>query len=475
MKTFETPAGSFTALRGVDLKVDAGEFVAVIGKSGSGKSTLINAIAGIDRPTTGEVLVAGTPVHSLDENAVAAWRGVNLGVIFQFFQLLPTLTLVENVILPMEFSGRGSSADRRQRAMALLERVEMAEHAYKLPSQVSGGQQQRVAIARALANDPLLIVADEPTGSLDSRTADTIFQLFEELVDQGKTILMVTHDSDLASRASRVVLIVDGEVVESHVRSALAGVSAADLVDVNARLEPVLLAAGATIFSQGDVADRFYIVVRGAVEVLRTRRDGSSEVVTVLQPGQHFGEAGLQNNLPRNATVRVSQAEGASLVSLDADSFRRLVGQSGLANAGVARVMREGMTAATIRGTLPATYQPDLASIAAHVQRLTFAQGATILSPGEPLDWFCVVADGVVEVMDGGGDSVAFRYREGRHFGTTGLTHDGLSIATLRAGHEGPTGATIVAIPASVLEDVVASTGLSHQHIGLLLAEADNT
>lgn len=282
VKAYQTPAGPFLALRSVDLQVDAGEFVAVIGKSGSGKSTLINAIAGIDHVTSGEVHVAGTAVHTLDENAMALWRGTNLGVIFQSFQLLPTLTLLENVVLPMEFARRGSTRVRRDRALALLERVGMDQHANKLPSAVSGGQQQRVAIARALANNPALIVADEPTGSLDSRTAETIFQLFEELVDQGKTILMVTHDTDLASRASRVVMILDGEVVESYVRSALTGISERDLAEVTARLEPQVLRAGATVFAQGEAADRFYIVVRGSVEVLRSKGGGPEELLAVL-------------------------------------------------------------------------------------------------------------------------------------------------------------------------------------------------
>ena len=171
VKTYPTPEGPFYALRGVDLRVGTGEFVAVIGKSGSGKSTLINAVAGIDRPTSGSIRVAGADIHALGEDAIARWRGENLGVIFQFFQLLPTLTLAENVMLPMEFARRrirSTATARRTRALELLERVEMGSHADKLPSQVSGGQQQRVAIARSLANDPALIVADEPTGSLDS-------------------------------------------------------------------------------------------------------------------------------------------------------------------------------------------------------------------------------------------------------------------------------------------------------------------
>ena len=214
VKTFETAAGSFTALRVVNLRLNAGEFVAVVGKSGSGKSTLINMITGIDRPTSGEVMVGNTALHTLREGQLATWRGQCVGVVFQFFQLLPTLSAVENVMLPMDFCNTYPSRERRQRALHLLEQVGMAEQAHKLPLALSGGQQQRVAIARALATDPPIVVADEPTGNLDSATAETIFLLFEQLVARGKTILMVTHDDDLATRAGRTVRVTDGQIVE---------------------------------------------------------------------------------------------------------------------------------------------------------------------------------------------------------------------------------------------------------------------
>lgn len=214
VKTFETAAGTFTALKGVNLQVDTGEFLAVIGKSGSGKSTLINMLTGIDRPTAGEVFVGDTAVHTLNEGRMAVWRGRNIGVIFQFFQLLPTLTIVENVMLPMDFCNLYTPRERRERAMHLLEQVEMTENAHKLPTAVSGGQQQRAAIARAMANDPPILVADEPTGNLDSKTAAAVFQMFEGLVEQGKTIMMVTHDNDLAQRVSRAVIVADGEIVD---------------------------------------------------------------------------------------------------------------------------------------------------------------------------------------------------------------------------------------------------------------------
>jgi putative ABC transport system ATP-binding protein len=203
VKVYKTPAGEFPALKNIDLQICKGEFVAVVGKSGSGKTTMINMLTGIDRPTSGKVIVGGVDIQALSESKMSQWRGRNLGVVFQFFQLLPTLTLVENVTLPMDLCNAFPLHERRARALHLLELVDIVDHADKLPSEISGGQQQRAAIARAMANDPPIIAADEPTGNLDSRTANSIVALFEVLVDQGKTFLMVTHDDDLASRASR--------------------------------------------------------------------------------------------------------------------------------------------------------------------------------------------------------------------------------------------------------------------------------
>jgi putative ABC transport system ATP-binding protein len=216
VKTYESTAGTFTALKDIDLKVDDGEFVSIVGKSGSGKSTLINMVTGIDRPTAGEVLVGDTAVHTLSEEQIAVWRGRAIGVIFQFFQLLPTLTAVENVMLPMDYGGLYTPSERPERAMYLLEQVDMADHAHKLPSTLSGGQQQCIAIARALANDPPILAADEPTGNLDSKAAELVLRLFENLVDNGKTILMVTHDKDLAEWALRTLVIADGRLVDDR-------------------------------------------------------------------------------------------------------------------------------------------------------------------------------------------------------------------------------------------------------------------
>ena len=212
VKTYHSTAGAFTALKGIDLLIERGEFVAIVGKSGSGKTTLINMLTGIDRPSDGEVYVADTPVHRLDEGQLAAWRGANMGIVFQFFQLLPTLTVLENVRLPMDFCRMYTPAERSDRAMHLLGLVGIQEHAHKLPNRLSGGQQQSAAIARALANDPKILVTDEPTGNLDSRSAEQVFELLHQLAADGKTILMVTHDSDLAQRAGRTVTIVDGQI-----------------------------------------------------------------------------------------------------------------------------------------------------------------------------------------------------------------------------------------------------------------------
>jgi putative ABC transport system ATP-binding protein len=214
VKVFKTPAGEFTALKGVNVSFYPGEFVAIVGKSGSGKSTLANMITGIDHPTSGTVCVGGAYVHSLNESDMSEWRGRNLGIVFQFFQLLPMLTLLENVMLPMDFCEMIPAAEREDRAYMLLDLVGLVDFADKTPAAVSGGQQQSAAIARALANDPPLVVADEPTGNLDSRTAESVFEIFNRLVSQGKTIIMVTHDPVLAKRTQRVLSIVDGELFQ---------------------------------------------------------------------------------------------------------------------------------------------------------------------------------------------------------------------------------------------------------------------
>jgi putative ABC transport system ATP-binding protein len=211
-KTYETPAGKFSALSNIELEIQQGQFVGIVGKSGSGKSTLLNMVAGIDRPSSGSVAVAGTEIHALSENKLAAWRGQNVGFVFQFFQLLPTLTAAENVMLPMDFCKSFPFRERRKRAVALLERVAVGAQADKLPATLSGGEQQRVAIARALANEPRLVLADEPTGNLDSVTATAILDLFRDMANRGTTVVIATHEADIARVIDRRIEISDGKI-----------------------------------------------------------------------------------------------------------------------------------------------------------------------------------------------------------------------------------------------------------------------
>ncbi|UCC50391.1 MAG: ABC transporter ATP-binding protein [Anaerolineaceae bacterium] len=216
VKRFPMGDDEITVLKGISFDVENGEFLTIVGPSGNGKSTLLNMITGIDRPSEGEVIVTGRQVNRMSENELAEWRGDHVGIIFQFFQMLPSLSLLQNVILPMDFARKYSTREREERAMNLLERVGLADQVNKLPGQVSGGQQQRAAIARALANDPALIVADEPTGNLDTRTTDDVFRMFNDLVEQGKTLLMVTHDKELARQVPRVVEIIDGNITRDE-------------------------------------------------------------------------------------------------------------------------------------------------------------------------------------------------------------------------------------------------------------------
>ncbi|HNF94306.1 MAG TPA: ATP-binding cassette domain-containing protein, partial [Anaerolineales bacterium] len=306
-KFYKTAVGDYHALSNVDLQIQAGEFVSIIGKSGSGKTTLLNMITGIDRPSNGEVWVNGTGVHTLNENKMARWRGKNLGVVFQFFQLLPMISVIENIMLPMDFCRMYSPAERRKRAMDLLELVELADHAHKLPTALSGGQQQRVAIARALANDPPVIIADEPTGNLDSKTAESVFVLFNDLVAKGKTIIIVTHDSAMAKRTHRTALIADGEIVNEYVAKAMPTLSHTQLLQATKSTTPMTFEAGAMILSEGTNADTFYIVSHGTVEVILPRPNQSDVVAVQLGPGKVFGEMEFFHEKKHRASIRASE------------------------------------------------------------------------------------------------------------------------------------------------------------------------
>jgi ABC-type lipoprotein export system ATPase subunit len=285
-------------------------------------------LTGIDRPTSGEIIINQTGIHKFDEGQMARWRGRNQGVIFQFFQLLPTLTVIENVMLPMDFCNMYAPNQRYERAMHLLELVDVAKQARKLPSQISGGQQQRVAIARALANDPPMIMADEPTGNLDSRTAHQVFSLFEKLVAEGKTFLMVTHDDDLARQVSRTVVIADGEIVNEWLVKALPTLSQELLVRVTRRLEFGTYAPGEPIVLQDAEPDNLYIISKGSVDVQAVYAGGREVQVDSLGPGDFFGEMGLLHNLPRQATVRAANNGPVEIVTVDRETFGEILRES---------------------------------------------------------------------------------------------------------------------------------------------------
>jgi ABC-type lipoprotein export system ATPase subunit len=327
-KYYKTAVGEFRALNNINLQINAGEFVSIIGKSGSGKSTLLNMITGIDHPSSGEVCVNGTAVHELNENRMARWRGKNMGIVFQFFQLLPTISIIENIMLPMDFCRTYPFRDREQRALALLELVELADHAYKLPTAISGGQQQRVAIARALANDPPIVIADEPTGNLDSKTADSVFELFNNLVSQGKTIIVVTHDSALAKRTHRTALIADGEIVNEYVAKAMPALTREQMLQATRIAKLHHYKPGTMILTEGTNADAFYIVTKGTVEVILPRAKQSDVVVLQLGPGKVLGEMAFFHERKRKASVRAAESGPAELLSIAYEDLDELLKES---------------------------------------------------------------------------------------------------------------------------------------------------
>jgi putative ABC transport system ATP-binding protein len=327
-KYYLSAAGDYHALKSIDMCICGGEFVSIIGKSGSGKSTLLNMITGIDRPTTGEVYVNSAAIHEMTENQLAGWRGENLGIIFQFFQLLPALNLKQNVILPMDLAGKYRPRERRERAEHLLEIVGLADHMQKLPSMVSGGQQQRAAMARALANDPPVIIADEPTGNLDSKTAATVFDLFNQLVREGKTVIIVTHDSSLARHAHRTALIADGEIVNEYVAKAMPTLPQDQMLWATRNSKKLTYEAGAMIVTQGTNADTFYIVSKGTVEVVLPRPNQSDVIAMQLEPGKFFGEMAFFHERKRQASVRASERGPVEVLTLSYEQLDELLKQS---------------------------------------------------------------------------------------------------------------------------------------------------
>jgi len=325
VKTFRNGAGEFPVLKSLDLTLHRGEFVAIVGKSGSGKSTLLNMITGIDHPTSGTVLVDGIDIYALSESKRARWRGRNVGIVFQFFQLLPMLTLLENVMLPMDYAEHGEFADRPARALDLLAQVGLEMQAHKLPGAVSTGQQQAAAIARALANDPAVIVADEATGNLDTRSAETIVRLFERLAQAGKTIALVTHDPALAAHTTRTVVISDGELVDEMLARALPYLPHRRLLDATRLLARLRFEPGAPILAQGQPVEFLYVIGSGRVRVVRKGHERRLQHLAELGPGDHFGEVELVNGGTALASIQAASDSPVELVALPRHELSRLL------------------------------------------------------------------------------------------------------------------------------------------------------
>lgn len=316
-RVFHTTAGEFTILKGIDVTIRDGEFVSIVGRSGSGKSTLANMLTGIDHPSSGTVRVGDVYIHKMSESNMSEWRGRELGIVFQFFQLLPMLSLLENVMLPMDFCNMYSPVEREERALQLLQRVGLEEFAHKLPGAVSGGQQQSAAVARALANDPPVIVADEPTGNLDSKTAESIIQLFEELVGGGKTILMVTHDRLLAQRASRILVISDGELVPEPVSRAFPNIPHEQMLALSHSALEKRLAPGEVLLAPGENTPYYYLVVSGVVEGVRPQNGSGESILERICAGQALDPAAARQRLGLQTGLRAAGDGPVELLALE--------------------------------------------------------------------------------------------------------------------------------------------------------------
>jgi ABC-type lipoprotein export system ATPase subunit len=341
VKTFKNAAGEFTVLHGIDLTINRGDFVAIVGKSGSGKSTLLNMITGIDHPTSGQVVIGGTDLYKMTESERSLWRGKNLGIVFQFFQLLPMLTLLENVMLPMDYVNLYGFDERPKRAMELLEMVGLEKQAHKLPLAVSTGQQQAAAIARALATDPPLLVADEPTGNLDSRAADAIIDLFDELVQTGKTIVMVTHDPSLTSRTSRTVTISDGILINEIVADALPLLTHPQMLDITQKLEKCVYQPGETIIRWDERVDHFFMIANGEVDIVLQGKRRDDVLLARLEAGDYFGEVELIRGGKSVANVRAGMNGPVKLLALSRADFNKMLEESPLTQESISHVVQE--------------------------------------------------------------------------------------------------------------------------------------
>jgi len=343
-KTYENAAGRFVALKSIDLNLNYGQFVSIVGKSGSGKSTLLNMITGIDHPSSGEITVGNQDIYKVSESKRAMWRGRNMGVVFQFFQLLPTLTLLENTMLPMDYCNVYSFNERPARAMELLKLVGLEEQAHKLPGSVSSGQQQSAAIARSMATDPPIILADEPTGNLDSRAAETILSLFEKLAAQGKTIIIVTHDPSITSRTDQTIILSDGEIINPAIARALPLLTHPQMLATTKKAEKKIFAPGSTIITQGAPVEHFFMVEDGAVDVMIKNANCPELNLARFGPGQFFGEIELTFGNQSVASVRASADAPAKIAILDKETFSKLLDQSDPTQKAMAEVAQARIT-----------------------------------------------------------------------------------------------------------------------------------
>ena len=336
-KVYENAAGKFVALKSIDMQLNYGQFISIVGKSGCGKSTLLNMITGIDHPTAGEVIVGNERIYEMSESQRALWRGRNMGVVFQFFQLLPTLTLLENTMLPMDYCKVYPFHERPERAMELLKMVGLDEQAHKLPASASSGQQQSAAIARALATDPALILADEPTGNLDSRSAENILHLFERLAGEGKTILIVTHDPSITQRTDQTIILSDGEIIDQTVARALPFLTHPQMLAATKHAKKQAFTPQATILSQGEAVEHLFMIVSGEVDIVGTDERSNEMRLACLGAGQFFGEVELTQGGDSIACVRAAR-RGAEVALLPKETFYKLVDGSPLTRSALQKV-----------------------------------------------------------------------------------------------------------------------------------------